>query len=60
MRRHWGVMSSALDGSEWPASRLNGFTPGEKSPWHSLERKMPINLVNLKRNDISVVVVYLK
>jgi hypothetical protein len=33
------ILTSALDGDEWSASRLGRFTPG-KSPWFPLDRRL--------------------
>jgi hypothetical protein len=49
--RHEGVLgewryssthspTSALDASEWSASRRGRFTPHRKSPWHPLDRSL--------------------
>jgi hypothetical protein len=31
---------SALDGSEWLASRFGRFIPGEKNPWYPFDRRL--------------------
>jgi hypothetical protein len=47
MKAYWGVevyfhafFTSVLDGGEWSASCPCHFTPGGKSPWNLLDRRL--------------------
>jgi hypothetical protein len=33
-------LASALAGGEWSASRFGRFTPGERTPWYPLDRRL--------------------
>jgi hypothetical protein len=47
MKAYWGtggidprILTPALDGGEWTASRPGRFTPRENSPWYPLDRRL--------------------
>jgi hypothetical protein len=47
MKAYWGsggiaarIVTSALDGGEWSASRPDRFAPHGKSPWYPLNRRL--------------------